>query len=101
MSKSNVSHVNFSDFISQFQLHSKITYLQYIKEWRDKNAKTRWLIFEQFGVKWSPLLYFSYIDLIRFSIVDLMYNLFLESTKRFMKKAWRNDNNHLINNNQL
>ncbi len=30
-----------------------------------------------------------------------MHNLFLGSTKRFMEKAWRNDNNRLINNNQL
>ena len=30
-----------------------------------------------------------------------MHNLFLGSTKRFMEKAWRNDDNCLISNAQL
>lgn len=50
-------------------------------------------IFEKNGVHWSELLHLPYWDPIRFTIIDLMHNLYLGLLKDHCQEIWGMDLN--------
>jgi hypothetical protein len=57
-------------------------YRQYAREWLECNSKnSREEHFKKYGVHWFKLLHLSYMDPIRFAVVNSMHCLFLGVAK--------------------
>lgn len=53
------------------------------------------------GTCYTELMHLPYFDCVRFTIVDLMHNLFLGSAKHIMQNIWLSSPNFLPNDGQL
>ncbi|CAG8734536.1 4303_t:CDS:1, partial [Cetraspora pellucida] len=69
------------------------------KKWKYSVSSERKQLFDQYGIRWSSFLQLSYFDPIKFSVFDLMHNIFLGTAYKMMK-IWTIETD-LISKNQL
>jgi hypothetical protein len=59
------------------------------QQWKNANSKAeQQRIAREHGIRWSPLLNLPYFDIVRFSSIDPMHNLYLGTAKRMVEYNW-------------
>ncbi|CAG8445325.1 7875_t:CDS:2 [Ambispora leptoticha] len=85
--------INFSGFDRVYPRLDNEMHKQLAFSWRDGSKAEQTRIFAEYRIRYSPLLKLPYMDLIRFTVIDPMHNLYLGTAKR-MTHYWTDVQQH-------
>src|SRR5205823_8379286 len=85
--------VNFSGFHQVYLRLDNEVHKQLAADWKEGSRAEQTRIFADYGIRYSPLIKLPYMDLIRFTVIDPMHNLYLGTAKR-MTHYWTDEKQH-------
>jgi hypothetical protein len=61
------------------------------EQWKQADITTRETLFQEHGIRYTPLLRLPYFDPIKFTVLDTMHNFFLGLLERHCRNIWGMD----------